>query len=256
MSALLDRAFGVSSDQIAGPAWLRDVTSMNYYTIIATMAPDTTKAQFQMMLQNLLIERFHLVFHRETRNFPGYELVVDKGGPKFKEVTPTPEAAPSTSTDPRPTLSAPRGADGFPGVPGPRTFSNLSQGGQTRTKYQERTIAEFVSNLGFLIGSSQGKGALDGFLQPRVVDKTGLTGRYTFILEYYSAGLASLSRLLPARTDSDAGNGSPRASEPDGGGPNIIAAIQKQLGLRLDKTVDVPLDVIVVESLDKVPTAN
>jgi uncharacterized protein (TIGR03435 family) len=84
MTALLSRAFDVSTDQIAGPAWLRDVASMNNYTVIATMAPDTTKEQFQKMLQNMLVERFHLVFHRETRNFPGYELVVDKGGPSLR----------------------------------------------------------------------------------------------------------------------------------------------------------------------------
>jgi len=45
------------------------------------------------------------------------------------------------------------------------------------------------------------------------------------------------------------------ASEP-GGFPDIFVALQKQLGLRLDKSKDVPMDVIVVESLDKIPTAN
>jgi uncharacterized protein (TIGR03435 family) len=40
------------------------------YDIDATMPPGTTKEQFQEMLQNLLVERFHLEFHRERRNFP------------------------------------------------------------------------------------------------------------------------------------------------------------------------------------------
>ena len=31
---------------------------------------------------------------------------------------------------------------------------------------------------------------------------------------------------------------------------------QKQMGLRLDKTADIPVDVIVVESIEKVPTEN
>jgi uncharacterized protein (TIGR03435 family) len=95
---------------------------MNNYTIVATMPPETTKEQFQKMLQNLLVERFHLVFHHETRNFPGYELVVDKGGPKFKEVTPTQPTNPDAAPDPRAILSGPRGADGFPNSPGPRTI--------------------------------------------------------------------------------------------------------------------------------------
>src|SRR5579863_5202888 len=261
MTALLSRAFDVKTDQITGQTWLRDAGSMNNYTIVATMPPETTKEQFQKMLQNLLVERFHLVFHREIRNFPGYELVVDKGGPKFKEVVPTPPTNPDATPDARAILGAPRGADGFPNFPGPRTISQSSRDGLERTKYQERTMAEFISNLGFLIGSSQGKSVTQGFPQPRVVDKTGLTGKYTFILEYYNASTADLTRqlaaLLPPRADSATGNAAPPPpSDPGGGGPNIFAAIQKQLGLRLDKTADVPLDMIVIESVDKVPTAD
>jgi uncharacterized protein (TIGR03435 family) len=254
MLNLLSRAFDVSMDQIVGPAWTRDVTSMSYYTIDATIPPDTTKEQFHQMLQSLLVERFHLVFHHETRDFPGYELVVDKGGPKIKEVTPTPNVDPNAPMDMRAVLSGPHGADGFPNLPpGPQTMTQVGRGGQTRTKYQERTMTEFISNLGFLIGGSQGKGVLDGFPQPRVADKTGLTGKYTFVLEYYNAGMAGLS-AMPAAPDPGAAS-PPVAGEPDSG-PNIFTAIQKQLGLRLDKTAAVPLDVIVVDSVDKVPTAN
>ena len=56
---------------------------------------------------------------------------------------------------------------------------------------------------------------------------------------------------------SDAGEQSlATAGEPNGGLPDIFTAIQKQLGLRLDKVADVPLEVIVVDSVDKLPTAN
>ena len=55
---------------------------------------------------------------------------------------------------------------------------------------------------------------------------------------------------------SDRGAANLRSTLPDGGLPNIFTAIQKQLGLRLNKTADVPMDVIVVESVDKVPTEN
>jgi uncharacterized protein (TIGR03435 family) len=36
------------------------------------------------MLQNLLADRFHLKFHRETKELPVYALSVDKGGHKLK----------------------------------------------------------------------------------------------------------------------------------------------------------------------------
>ena len=58
---------------------------MPYYEIIATMPPDTTKEQCEKMLQNLLIERFHLVFHYDTMRAAGYDLVADKGGIKLRE---------------------------------------------------------------------------------------------------------------------------------------------------------------------------
>jgi uncharacterized protein (TIGR03435 family) len=257
MYSLLARAFDVSMDQITGPAWLRDVA--HNYTLVATMPPNTTKEQFQKMLQNLLVERFHLVFHRETRDFPGYELVVDKGGPKFKEVTPTKDANPDAASDMLLALDAEIDEDDSPSLPpGPSTLIQSSRGGKTRTKYQERTMVEFVSNLGSLIGSSQGKSVLDGHPQPRVVDKTGLTGKYTFILAYNDASMAGpIRELLSARIDPDAENApAPIAGDPDGGLPNIFVAIQKQLGLRLDKAAALPLEMIVVDSVDKVPTAN
>jgi len=252
---LLREAFGVDEDQISGPAWFNDLPrSRPFYAISATMPPETTKEQFQKMLQNLLVERFHLVFHREARGFPGYELVVDKGGPKFKEVAPTQDAKADAARDPRAVLSGPRGEDGFPSAPGPRTMSQFRPGGDMRWKYQERTMAEFLSNLGNLVGSSQGKGLNDP--TPRVVDKTGLAGKYTFILEYYNPNAPNLG-LARAGAASDSGNAAPpAASEPGSSLPNIFVALQKQLGLRLDKTADVPLDMIVVDSVDKTPTEN
>lgn len=249
---LLARAFGVSTDQIVGPSWIRDVVAANNFTVVATMPPDTTKEQFEKMLQNLLVERFHLVFHHETRNFPGYELVVDKGGPKFKEVAPSQNPNAGAPPDPQAFRNASIGADGFPNLPGPRIISRGWPNGRTVTKFQERTVTEFVSTLGFTIGSSQGKSVLDGNPQPRVADKTGLTGKYTFILEYYDASSASLAARLGAQT----GGGAPAAADAEDTGPPLFDAIQKQLGLRLNKTADVPVDVIVIESLGKLPTPN
>jgi uncharacterized protein (TIGR03435 family) len=115
-------------------------------------------------------------------------------------------------------------------------------------------MAKFVANLGFMIGNSQGRGLADGVPQPYVVDKTGLTGVYTFILEYYDASSAARSAALRQRNPARDSGSPPAASEP--GGPDIFTAIQKQLGLKLVKTAEVPLDVIVIERVDRTPTEN
>jgi uncharacterized protein (TIGR03435 family) len=70
MVGLLMRAFDVDSAQVIGPAWLRQVSSSGFYSVTATMPPDTSREQFQEMLRNLMAERFHLAVHHESRTFP------------------------------------------------------------------------------------------------------------------------------------------------------------------------------------------
>jgi uncharacterized protein (TIGR03435 family) len=58
------------------------------YQIQAT-APDpsrVTKVEMQQMLQ-VLMSRFNLKVHRETREVDGFHLMVAKGGIKFKETS-------------------------------------------------------------------------------------------------------------------------------------------------------------------------
>src|SRR5271155_1259065 len=76
MFSLLMRAYDVELDQIIGPSWIMENMGPDLYLVDATMPADTTRAQSQLMMRNLLEERFHLEVHREKRNFPGYELVV------------------------------------------------------------------------------------------------------------------------------------------------------------------------------------
>src|SRR5215475_9639270 len=85
MFSLLMRAYDVDLDQIIGPSWIMENSGPNLYQVDATMAPGTTRDKYQLMMQHLLEERFHLQVHREKRNFPGYELTVLGGGLKLKE---------------------------------------------------------------------------------------------------------------------------------------------------------------------------
>jgi uncharacterized protein (TIGR03435 family) len=48
----------------------------------------------------------------------------------------------------------------------------------------------------------------------------------------------------------------PLASDPTGGAPDIFTAVEKQLGLKLVKVRDIPVDTLIVDNADKVPTEN
>lgn len=76
---LLRNAYHVWPFQIAGPASL----TAQSYDVSADIPPGTTREQLDFMLQNLLIDRFHIVLHRETRTGAGYELVEDTNGAKL-----------------------------------------------------------------------------------------------------------------------------------------------------------------------------
>jgi uncharacterized protein (TIGR03435 family) len=52
------------------------------------MAPGTTDAQLQVMLENLLRERFNLAEHREVRDTQLYEVTVADGGIRMRTSPP------------------------------------------------------------------------------------------------------------------------------------------------------------------------
>jgi uncharacterized protein (TIGR03435 family) len=89
--AVLREAFKVKTEQIVGPSWLD--SDSDCFTIDAKIPQGTASDRLPAMLQALLVERFKLVFHKESKLRAGYALVVDKNGPKLKESDPN---SPST----------------------------------------------------------------------------------------------------------------------------------------------------------------
>jgi bla regulator protein BlaR1 len=77
-------AYGVKHYQLSGPDWIINYGSTDRYDIVAKAAGPVASEQLQRMLGPLLADRFHLAFHRETRELPVFALVVAKDGPKFK----------------------------------------------------------------------------------------------------------------------------------------------------------------------------
>ena len=74
-------AYHVFEYQISGPDWLQS----ERYDIIAKASGTVAEAQLRTMLQALLVDRFKVELHHQTKDLQAYVLVVGKNGPKFKE---------------------------------------------------------------------------------------------------------------------------------------------------------------------------
>jgi uncharacterized protein (TIGR03435 family) len=77
---LIEQAYDLRDDQVSGPDWL----SNHGYDIAATSGTPLSPVTMRTMLQNLLVERFQMTTHWETRTKAMYRLVVLPNGPKMK----------------------------------------------------------------------------------------------------------------------------------------------------------------------------
>jgi len=236
LKLIMAKAYDVPSDQIAGPAWLDDVP-VNLYTVTATMPGDVTRQHFLLMLQGLLAERFHLAVHHETRDFPGYALMVVSDRPRMKEWKPDPDAA----ATPGAAITAPD-EQGFPPlVPNqPVSLRFVRKEGVASRIFEthHQSMAEFAKGLGQTLiqaGIADAAGPV-----PRVVDRTGLPGTWEFRFQFDGTLLVG-----PSRADGELSDGL-----------SLFTELEKQLGLKLVKTKGVPVDVIVIDHVEKNPTEN
>ena len=232
---LITFAYGLNSFQLTGPDWLQD----QRFDISAKVPDGTTKEQFNIMLQNMLAERFHLTVHHEAKDVAKYDLVVAKNGPKLKESVETPGASADAHAGPPP---APKpmavGKDGYPEL-APNRPGMAIMNGHARLFYPKLTMEMLARRL-------------QGELGKPVSDATGLTGKYNISL-YWNA--STMRASAPAAAP-PGGGAVPMPAAPDGdGGPTLEKAIQDQLGLRLEAK-KAPVDILVVDHVERLPTDN
>jgi uncharacterized protein (TIGR03435 family) len=255
---LLTNAYNVKGYQISGPDWMES----ERFDITAKMSPDTTKEQFQQMLQNLLAERFHLKLHHQTKEMPMYALVVGKGGSKLKESVDDPAAATDANGPngggpgagggfgsggpPRIQL----GRDGFPQLPagaGRGGLMMMAVNGKMRLQASRQKVSQLAEML-----SNQ--------LSRPVTDMTELSKIYDFTLDFVPDDgqrpmMGGMHVAPPQGADGGGAIGGGPAAGNEGGGPTIFTAVQEQLGLKLDARKG-PVDLLVIDTLEKVPTEN
>jgi uncharacterized protein (TIGR03435 family) len=192
----------------------------------AEMPANTTRQQFNVMLQNLLADRLGLKVHWAGKEIVMYALVVAKGGPKLKPAAPD---SPQANDDGCGGANCRLGPDGFPiPPPGNSPWVGAGAGGKMVMRGHNQTIEE--------LGRAIGPRTLDGPLN----DATGLTGKYDYTIFWsMTAQTAALDPLA--------------AGEPDG--PSIFEAVEQQLGLKIEKRKG-PEQVLVIDHVEKKPTEN
>ncbi|MGA1982113.1 MAG: TIGR03435 family protein [Acidobacteriaceae bacterium] len=197
---ILSDAFGIRADLVSGgPGWL----DTDHYDLIAKVSGDDlaayhalTKEQRGRMLQAVLADRFQLVAHTVTKELPGYNLTIAKGGFKLQPVP-----------------ADQRGGWGA-------GFGDIKATGTS------------IATLCTLLSQQ---------LQQTVIDQTGLTGIYTFHLQW--------------EQDHPRAPGSPDAAAAEPSGlPALPTALEEQLGLKLVPT-KVPVESLVVDHIER-PTEN
>jgi uncharacterized protein (TIGR03435 family) len=152
------------------------------------------KQQMKAMFQHLLADRFKLATHWETRTLPVYAMVIAKKGPALLS-SKEPDGQTGTSE-----------SDGL-----------LTVKGETLTQMADTLTQELSRELG----------------RP-VIDKTGVQGRFDFVLKF----TPETEKNLPD----------------DGDGPSIFTAIQEQVGLKLE-SAKAPVTVLVVDHAE-MPSEN
>jgi uncharacterized protein (TIGR03435 family) len=225
-------AYRVHDYQIlGGPSWIET----DRWNIEAKSEPDsiflatdvTGVDQLALMLQSLIEDRFQLKVHRETGFFPIYELVVGKDGLKMQ-----------LAED-----QTPRGSGRAPATPPPR----LPNGLPALTNFASRWVFT-PSGMNFA-GKAIPLGRLVNLLvnvtNRKVIDKTGLTGLYDINLEWTPDNLEA-----PFTPTADRVQVSASLT-----GPSLMTAIEDQLGLRLVSTTGGPVEVLVIDSVQK-PSQN
>ena len=237
LSNLVVTVFDLKGFQIGAVASV----SRDRFTIAAKVPQGTTEEQFRQMKLNLLVERFGLKFHREKREIQGYELMVAKDGPKFKEseteAPKDPDADPDAVGPLLPKMTV--GKDGFPVIPPGKTqvIMRLGAGAPAGGRWSRITMQEFATQL---------FGAGLAGLKP-VIDATGLKGKYDLSLDW-TPEIGN-----PTATTPNGESGIQASSEPSG--PNIFSALQQQLGLKLQPR-KVTVEILVIDHIEKSPTEN
>jgi bla regulator protein blaR1 len=220
---LIQVAYGVRDFQVTGgPGWM----NTEHYDITAKGEDGAQQSQLPLMLQSLLAHRFKVTFHRETKEMPVYFLMAAKGGIKLAE----PKEGSCVAV-------GPNGPEPTPGQQPRNLCGNMRRSSRGLDAFR--------------IGMWQLTMFFSDVLRRPVIDKTDFKGTFDAHLEFardeaLTAGI--LGNTAPG------GPGGPPPPPADSSAPSIFAAVQEQLGLKLEPTKG-PVEFLVIDHVEK-PSEN
>jgi uncharacterized protein (TIGR03435 family) len=227
----ITNAWNLRDHQIVGaPAWLVS----DRFDIVAKEPEGTfTDEQRRLMIQALLIERFKLQAHVETRELPIYNLVLLRADGR-----PGPELKP-TAVD----CAALRKERAATPADPPRPIPNIDE----RVPCNQRG---FFGPQGVTINASgrtleQIATTLGTYADRTVVNKTGLKGEYDMLLKFRPEAGGPMGGLAPPLSTT---------GDPLSDLAPLGVAVREQLGLRLEPARG-PVQVLVIDSISP-PTEN
>jgi len=204
---------------IGGPEWV----NVERFEVDARTGADVPRDQIRLMLRRLLSERFKLSLRTESRPFDVYALVTARGDGRLG-----PGLRPQV-VDCAAVRAAGRSGGGFEAPPTPdqaRCFQRSENGpnGTIRFRAPGFPIDGGLTTL------------IRGSVDRPIVDRTGLTGLFDIELEFMPS-----SARERATVDLDAA-------------PSLFAALQEQLGLKLEPRRE-SLNVLVIDHVE-MPAPN
>ena len=160
-------SYRMKFNQVVGPDWI----SSQRFEFSAKLPDGGSPTQVPEMLQALLVDRFQLKVHRETREFPIYALEVAKSGLKMKELPPDAESDKSDGT------TSVAGAGNSSGVSinlGKGSFFNLTASGFEAKKLTMGNFADMLTRF-----------------VDRTVVKASFSGRVRYMTPSTTSGVVS-----------------------------------------------------------------
>jgi uncharacterized protein (TIGR03435 family) len=185
------------------------------FDIEAKASGKASRDELVAMMKAMLAERFKLAVHQEMRPIPVYALVLARPDGRFGPALRQSLAKCDRTNLPAPGAPPPSPPPPLDGVDLPACGTNTGKGLLRAAGIE---LEAFTRNMAGAAGRI-------------IVDKTGLTGTFDMVLRF-----------------------NPDANDTSSDLPSLFAAVQEQLGLKLDAQT-APAEVLVIDQVER-PTEN